>query len=228
MSDKPEHNSANSAGKALLQKAYELQSPDDSISYYDQFAQHYDADFVQGLNYRQHSLVAKQYLKLASNTDTPILDIGCGTGVLGEELLNMGSSMNRLEIDGADISAAMLKQCKTKQRYRNLFEVDLTNAESAKALKNDYGAVLSSGTFTHGHLGTEPFMSMLEFVKPGGLLVVAINKQHYSNSGFSDAIKKLEGQGRITQLQAETINIYASADHEHAQDEAFAVSFRKI
>ena len=53
----------------------------------------------------------------------------------------------------------MLSVASEKQLYRSLFQVDLT--KTLEKIENNYGAVLSAGTFTSGHLGPEPLRDLL-------------------------------------------------------------------
>lgn len=211
---------ADSAGKQLLENAYELETPDDNRTYYDELARSYDEDFANGLQYRLPTHVYDVFSALANPEDSPILDVGCGTGLLGGLL-----SASECVVDGADISPAMLRVCKEKGVYRQLFEVDLT--ESLANISNGYGAVLSSGTFTHGHLGTEPFVALLDVANPNALFVITINKVHFEQMGFSATVDGLIESNRIKSLKVSTVNIYANSDHAHSADEGLVVSFRK-
>lgn len=51
-----------------------------------------------------------------------MLDLGCGTGLLGQMLISRGLN---LIIDGVDISSEMLEVCKQKSCYRKLFCSDI-------------------------------------------------------------------------------------------------------
>ena len=209
------------AGKQLLENAYDLRTAEDSRNYYDKLAEHYDKDFAQGLQYQLPTHVQRTFSSLGGTEDSPILDIGCGTGLLGDVL----ASANCV-IDGVDISPAMLAICKEKGRYRALYELDLT--QSIETVINQYGAVLSSGTFTHGQLGTDAFVALLKVARGGALFVIAINKAHYIKLGFSNEIERLTADNIISSLNVETVNIYAANNHSHSSDEGLIVSFRKV
>ena len=58
----------------------------------------------------------------------------------------------------------------------NIYEVDLTGA--LNMITVTYGAVLSAGTFTHGHLGPGPLRNLLDIARPGGDL----HHRHQSSS----------------------------------------------
>jgi len=212
-------------GKALLENAYQLQSPDDNIAYYSKLAQSYDEDFAEGLGYALPEAVAKCYRAMCIEADAPVLDVGCGTGLLATELVNTNLSISDLSIDGLDISEAMLNIAQTKNHYRNLYCADLTKPISTE-IKN-YGAVLSCGTFTHGHLGPDAMVRLLEVAKDNALFVLSVNKEHYASHGFEKTTETLLVQNQIKDLNTQELNIYNASGHEHSHDLGILLSFRK-
>jgi predicted TPR repeat methyltransferase len=123
-----------SVGQTLLENAYKLSTPDDNSEYYDAFASTYDEEFADELGWHYPAAIAEIYRDACTTTDTPIADIGCGTGQVATAL-----DFPLEQIDGIDISVEMLRIAEEKQLYRTLYEVDLT--ESLDLIANDYGAV---------------------------------------------------------------------------------------
>jgi len=206
-------------GKALLENAYELETPDDSRAYYRGFAASYDEDFADGLGFVYPQKIAEIYLQISGPDDGPIADIGCGTGLVAQAL-----DQSVQPIDGMDISPDMLARANEKALYRRTYEIDLTG--DLGPICNDYGAVLSSGTFTHGHLGPEVLEKLLGIARPGALFVIGVNKAHFTSLGFEATLQALLHAGRISGLEAREVRIYAKDGHEHSEDMALAVSFR--
>ena len=66
-----------------LDDAYAVETPSDNIRLYDQWAPTYDDDFVDQVGYVYHKRVAEQLAKVKDSIDGAVLDIGCGTGVVG-------------------------------------------------------------------------------------------------------------------------------------------------
>ena len=145
-------------GQSILENAYKLATPSDNVAYYDAFAPSYDSDFVAQMGYQYPKAIADAYRRAATPDDRPIADIGCGTGLVAAEL-----GLPDIPIDGMDISSEMLAVAGRKALYRSLTRIDLTNPLTP----NTYGAVLSSGTFTHGHLGPEPLRGLLDIARSG-------------------------------------------------------------
>ena len=207
------------AGQELLENAYRLHTPADNAAYYDSLAATYDADFAQRLGYHYPKVIAD--ICRASGPVWPIADIGCGTGAVAAAL-----DLPADQIDGMDISPQMLAIAAQKQHYRHLYQVDLTGP--LDAICNDYGTVLSAGTFTHGHLGPGPLRGLLNIARPGGLFIIGVNQAHFATQGFAAALHALETEGRIGPVTITTTKIYAKAGHDHSDDLALVLQYQKV
>ena len=135
----------------------------------------------------------------------------------------LGLSADR--IDGMDISPEMLTKARAKGLYRALIEVDLTGDISHLAVR--YGAVLSAGAFTHGHLGPDALNNLLSIARAGGLFVLGVNSQHYIDTGFDAVLQPLLNDGVIRNLAVENVAIYDKPGHDHSGDTALVLTFRK-
>ncbi|MFL2822522.1 MAG: class I SAM-dependent DNA methyltransferase [Paracoccaceae bacterium] len=172
------------------EEAYKLASPGDHKEYYNKWSGKYDKEFVESENYKYPEKISKLFMNLAELKHSPIADIGCGTGVLGEEFIDTD-----MVLDGYDISSGMLAEAKKKKVYRNLYECDITKENILPT--GSYGGVISCGTFTFGHLGPEYLFRVIQMLYQGGLGVIGINKAHYLSKGFGKEIKFLESTGKI-------------------------------
>jgi len=209
-----------SAGQSLLENAYKLSTPEDNADYYDAFASTYDTDFAGTLGWHYPAAIAAAYRNAETETDTPIVDIGCGTGLVASAL-----NLPREQIDGVDISAEMLRVSEEKELYRSLYRVDLTKA--LDVIVNDYGAVLSAGTFTSGHLGPEPLESLLDIARAHALFVIGVKKAFFQEAEFEPVLQDMKARGLIKDLQVAVVPMYAKAGHDHSADTAFALVYRK-
>ena len=82
---------------------------------FDNFAEHYDNTLHQ-INYQ----LPQAFSKYLGEISGLILDLGCGTGLLGETLKNPHN-----QIIGVDISEAMLQQAQNKNIYQELINRDI-------------------------------------------------------------------------------------------------------
>ena len=205
-------------GQARLEGAYRLATPADNIEYYRDFAATYDTEFAEGLGYTYPARVAAVFRNLAGEKDVPIADIGCGTGLVA-------AALGDVIVDGMDISPEMLIRSQERGCYRTLYEVDLTAA--SLPLPRDYGGVISAGTFTHGHLGPDVLVGLLDLAREGALFVIGINAEHYGTHGFEECLSQLVQDGRISAPDLQDVPIYEKDGHDHAGDRALITSFRK-
>ncbi|MDA8603219.1 methyltransferase domain-containing protein [Alphaproteobacteria bacterium] len=135
--------------QALLRRAYELDGANDeeTKALYRDWAETYDGTMIDGLGYVSPMKIAALTAQLVPDRAARILDVGCGTGLLATFLMEEGFS----QIDGLDYSAEMLDVAKRKGRIVERFEKDLNQPlEMGEA---QFDALVSTGTFTHGHVG---------------------------------------------------------------------------
>lgn len=198
--------------------AYALKTPEDSRKLYRDWAETYDSDFAAENDYVLHIETARAFVQ-AGGTG-PVLDVGAGTGLCGEILADHGIS----PIDATDISAEMLQQAMRKDIYRDAIEADLT--VGLPVPRDTYAGIVSSGTFTTGHVGPDEIDTLLRTAKPGAVLALSINAQHYDSAGFLAKFSALEPV--ISDLNLVDVPIYGpSATGDHKGDRALVAVFRK-
>lgn len=209
-----------SVGQSLLESAYKLSTPNDSENYYNEFAATYDEDFADGLGYFYPTAIAAAYQDAATKDDGPIADIGCGTGLVAKALGHL-----KTHIDGIDISSEMLQVAREKNLYQSLYKIDLT--QSLDAISNSYGTVVSAGTFTSGHLGPEPLEPLLGIARTGGLFVIGVKSEFFMEANFDAVLKTLGARGLIRDLRIVEVPVYSKAGHDHSNDAALVLVYRK-
>ena len=210
--------------KIGLNDAYSVQTPDDNKTLYKNWASSYDQTFAEqrGYHYPQH--IAQIYHRFAERQHSPVLDVGAGTGLVAEQLRLIQGGRD-LVIDGIDISPEMLRESGLKGCYRNLLEADL-----CKTLPLDdhrYGAIVSAGTFTHGHVGPSAFKELIRVAKVGALFCIGINAQAFDRYGFGSAFAALQADDLIGPLEFVKANYYHAADDQNADDIGYTAVFRK-
>ena len=180
-----------------LNAAFALSSPEDCARLYADWAASYDTGFAAGLDYRLPAHVAAAFL--AHGGTGPVLDVGAGTGLLAGHLRDMGFAG---EVDAADLSPEMLQAARAKGLYRSLFQADITRPLS---LGGPYHGIVSSGTFTHGHVGPAAISQLETQAAPGALFALSINEGVYRAMGFDAALAQRPG---VTLLE---VQIYGPA-----------------
>ncbi|MGI9646794.1 MAG: class I SAM-dependent DNA methyltransferase [Ilumatobacteraceae bacterium] len=211
---------------AMLEAAYAVDGPDANRTLYADWADSYDETFIEPSGYVYHRRVAESLLAGFDPESGPVLDVGCGTGVVGVALRDLGVT----HVDGIDISAEMLDRAGEKQVdgapvYRELIEADLT---AEIDLDDDrYAGVVSAGTFTHGHLGPEALGEVIRVARPGARFAIGINSAHFEELGFRTYLDDQVSASVITAYELVDAPIYGdtgSADPDHvARVATFAV-----
>ncbi len=206
--------------KINLNDAYSLKTPEDNIKLYKRWAQTYDKDFALNSNYQSPKKIISYFNKYSKNTDSPILDVGAGTGLVGELLNNK----TKKEIIAIDISLEMLNQAKLKGCYSSFIQCDITKKIPLK--DNSLGAIVSAGTFTHGHVGPDAFDELLRIAKPGALFVLSINEKFFIKSGFQKKFLKIKN--KISSPLFKKFNAHAEQKNKTYNDvKIIACIFRK-
>lgn len=203
-----------------LQAAYALRNPDNSRQLYAEWAGDYDDGFAAREDYQLHIHTARAFI--AAGGQGPLLDVGAGTGLCGAILSGLGAG----PIDAVDISAEMLAQAMRKDIYRDAIEADLTQGIPAPA--DSYAGIVSSGTFTHGHLGPSALPALLRVARHGAQFALSINEHHYDVADFAAAFDLLLKSGDIARLSLRRVRIYGDlAAGPNRDDTALIALFEK-
>lgn len=162
-------------------------------SHYARWAEQYDRD-TESYGYvgpRSAAHALSRHLEPA--TAGRILDIGCGTGLTGLALRELGYT----KIDGSDLSPEMLTLATKKGVYDNTSIDDLLSGLSHAA--DSYDVAIAVGTF--GPVGPKAFPQCLRVVRPGGLLCISVHDMFYEAKGFSTLFDRLVVEGQIEVLE---------------------------
>ena len=164
---------------------YKLQSTKEILKYYKDWTgnNQYNKDMVDW-KYTAPKEAVELLKRYALNKNSKILDAGCGTGLVGIELKNIGYSF----IEGVDFSQDMLNLVPSNI-YDVLKKIDLNQKLEFK--NNTYDIVICVGTFTFGHVKAHALDELIRITKNKGLICFTINEGIYKEYGFDKKIKKL-------------------------------------
>ncbi len=190
-----------------LKTAYEMDYRDvDKVrGHYDDWALKYDQET------RKHGYVgpaeaARILCSHLATKDAEVLDVGCGTGLVGLALAGLGLT----RLDGTDLSAKMIAQCKATGVYRELQCGDLFQGLNFGT--NRYDAVISVGTF--GPLGPEAFELALAPVKAGGLACISVNEIFLGDHDFEAAFDVLCASGSWSVVDRQIVPHLIAGNHK--------------
>ena len=152
---------------ADLGDAYGAQTSAELAAVYDRWSDSYD-EYMDGVGYRHPAICVALLARHVPPGNVRVLDAGVGTGIVGELLAIVGYAA----IDGIDISQGMLDKAAEKGLYADLRVADMT--QPLDLISDHYGAVISSGVFTTGHVGSEGVGQLLAVCETGGHLVITV------------------------------------------------------
>ena len=111
------------------------------------------------------------------------LDIGSGTGVIGQAMQNAGFT----ELEALDCAENFLDAVRSYGFYRDHHQVFLGNGvdQFPDHLKNRFDVVTASGVWMPGHMPNAALDDVHAALKGGGLLVTAMR-----NSMWQDGVKE--------------------------------------
>ena len=190
----------------LLERAYALDSDEKSRALYRDWAQTYDETMLQGLHYQSPQTVARLLAAHLPDRQAAVLDIGCGTGLLGQGLAEHGFGT----IDGLDVSPEMMQVAQRRGVYRRFIEADLNLPLAIPDAS--YGGASCCGTFTHGHVGAGCLDELFRVLRSGAPFAFTVKLEVFDSLGFKDKLAALEQQGTIRMLSFAHDRHYATSD----------------
>ncbi len=188
-----------------MREVMSLGGDTDKLSaYYARWASYYDSDVADhGYGLPRMMLIA---VKAASEHDqaatryldrsVPVLDAGCGTGLVGAVMHDAGYT----DLRGIDLSPEMVERAGERGIYHRLEAgVDLSRPVPAH-LHSQAVIVLVGGVFTVGHIPPEALGVVADLVAPDGLLVVSTRRSYQDETDFVAVQQAMIDDGRLELL----------------------------
>ena len=153
-----------------------------------------------------------------------IVDIGCGTGTLGERFARLRPLC---KIEGVDISPEMIAQASTKIRddgkpvYSEFHEINLL--KPIYFAQSHYDFMVSAGVFAMGRLGVSDVLAISRVLKPLGIACVGINKQHFEQHAFRPIIAEAVVEQIITKPEYVEVDMYRPSSELYGNKAIIAV-----
>jgi len=152
---------------------------------FDDYAEKFENSLVEILEYKIPKIVA-DIIKDYDDHDPlcAVLDLGCGTGLFGEEIRQHCDYL-----EGVDLSGKMLSEANRKNVYDKLIKEDIVEFISKKSLNFDY--FVSTDVFVYMGDLSDLFRLIKSRNKKGGKLL--FSTENYDGEGFF-----LEKSGRYS------------------------------
>ena len=142
---------------------------------FDNYAANFEKSLVLNLKYNTPKIVKEMIIDNNMVNLGSVLDLGCGTGLVGLELKPFSKN-----IDGVDLSKFMLEEANNKKIYNNLFHNDIEDFLTKSNLEYDY--FIAADVFVYiGNL-SKIFKLIKERNKQNGKLI--FSTEHTYRKGY--------------------------------------------
>jgi len=132
---------------------------------FDGYANRFDTHLVGQLKYRLHTRVAGIIRERQPGLDVSVLDLGCGTGLLGAELGRIGGAFA-----GVDVSPKMLEHAVRLGVYTDLRQGELLD-ELRRTAADSFDYVTANDVFIYVGDLSEVIPLAFDALRHGGALI---------------------------------------------------------
>ena len=177
---------------------------DNIAQHYDELSAHYEQIYLRA-GWHDPKMCADFAADALKNPDAEILDMGCGTGLVGHYLSEKGYR----NIVGVDASRGMIDKAEEKGCYKEIKELFLGRPDHyPEDLKGRFDAVTASGILAEGHLDNRVFDEMLMSIRDNGFMIFATRTEYLSKYSYAEKIKELTQQGKWKLVTEHTFDRY--------------------
>jgi predicted TPR repeat methyltransferase len=137
---------------------------------FDEFSLHYDDTMLEKLKYRAHLHVRAIAMRVLPRLVPPwrILDLGCGTGLVGIAFQDLAVGGR---LDGIDISPRMIEAARSRGIYGDLILGDLETVLAESGIS--YDLIVSADTMTYFGDLAPVFAGVAKRLEPDGFYLFA-------------------------------------------------------
>lgn len=191
-----------------LDGVYGATSVDEIHAAYQDWAETYDAETL-AKGFWLPAICAGYMARHVDRDDGPILDAGCGTGLVGAALSALGFA----RIDGIDLSPAMLERARMRGVYTGLSVQEL--GRPIPVADASYAAFGCFGSFGPGHAPPDSLDELVRITRAGGMGLFNVIEASSADQGFDARIAGLAEAGRWRVIErSEPIRAFLLAEPE--------------
>jgi len=169
-----------------LDDVYGAKTPDESRAIYDKWSSTYDIDNLSR-GFRLPGLGAGLLARFLAGVDGPLLDAGCGTGLVGETLALMGYG----DITGCDISPEMIGEARRRGVYQAFEQANM--GAGLPFEDGHFAGFICVGSFGPGHAPPSTLEHLARVTRKGGIGVFNLIEATYQAQGFPAVMDRLAG-----------------------------------
>lgn len=147
---------------------------------FDAYAERYDQHMIDGLAYRAPALLGAAIRAARGDAIDAVLDLGCGTGLMGADLRAMAT-----RIEGVDLSSKMLAQARARAVYDALHEAELLE-HLGNAPRHAYDVITAADVFVYIGDLAPIIAAATPCLAPGGLLAFSVEALPHGTRALRD------------------------------------------
>ncbi|XP_071495347.1 methyltransferase-like protein 27 [Diadema antillarum] len=182
---------------------------------YDDIANSYD-QILKCLSYKADEETTNVILQTVPDRNGMILEVGCGTGVVGEMMYTKGYR----NVYGLDISAECLKLASKKGVYRETIKANFDGTCHLDFTDGYFDALYSVGCFAPGHLKGDSLPEMIRLTKSGGHIIITLREnvfeQEIGGMDLKSALVESENSGVVVRKCHQKV-LYIKVENEEVQ-----------
>ena len=138
---------------------------------FDRYAEDFSSHLSQ-LDYRAPDILVKAAMRCLSHPWPHVLDLGCGTGLVGQCLRG-----NALQVDGVDLSPGMVNSAQKSGHYSRVWQADIHDAmEQAYHAGDLYDLIVSADVFIYVGALERAFQLATRVLRAGGGLAFSLEE----------------------------------------------------
>lgn len=180
----PNNQAAEYILNALTGQANPPAAPTEYVkNLFDSYAGHFDQHLTENLHYQVPVLLRQALMdQIPANAQWHVLDLGCGSGLAGQELKSIAGYLV-----GVDISPRMLDKAREKNIYNELIEVDIITALANT--KEHYDLIVAADTLVYFGDLKPIFAGIHAVLKDKGLFVFTIETADIRSYQLNDTAR---------------------------------------
>jgi predicted TPR repeat methyltransferase len=162
---------------------------------FNHYASYYEKHLQTHLHYDvpdQLMRAIEEEAQCRASEDWRVLDLGCGTGLMGEKIKHLADHLT-----GVDVSPNMIQQAERKNIYNDLMIGDVNNIFDSQA---DMDLVVAADVFTYIGDLSEIFKQTYQVLKPDGLFAFTVEKTNETDYVLQKTIRFAHNKKYIEKL----------------------------
>lgn len=192
----------------------------DRLSRYAKFAPQYD-DLMVKWKYDLPSQTVEYVKAYDGNLQSSVLDVGCGTGLVGKALAEAGYG----NISGIDISPDMLNFAKATNSYQSLLQHDLMNFPYPFE-DHSFPIITAIGVLSTFE-NIEPILrECCRISMPGGCLIFTLRRVPFIQFDYQNQIRQLEQDNLMKRVEISEFTKLLPDHDQYKDDESCSMVYK--